>query len=430
MFGLPNQDHFSLLYALNTFTSEAQIKQMSKQMFKLLLKSTLPALATQQQACKRLGLLGLLLLSLSALSAASSPPAHQDLRHIKLGSPQSKATIQLELKPNEHSLLFYAQSKAKDEGLVVLEILGPKGELIYRYDEAADSVAGEHLQLGVFNLDELSFYLPLDPRFPLKPGPYSIKVKSESGQALKRAGAIVRSGAIQGKQFLDLSLWILSHNKTLHQPQHQKKYADQIRSQINRIIQPHGLQLGKVEVKLGTPAMIKAYSRLKTTDDDRIETDVCTQLAKGSDSYRQLNVGIVDAILPSPQDIANDTGENTGFALGLPGMLPLPDALWSCVLVAYDPEDEHQGGTLWHEASHLMGLSHTSEQDGLSFDPLTDTPECPAEDYDTDEDGLVDEEECVDLDATNYMFWQGNGKAMTRQQAWVLRRHPFFYPLP
>src|SRR5690606_14238474 len=32
--------------------------------------------------------------------------------------------------------------------------------------------------------------------------------------------------------------------------------------------------------------------------------------------------------------------------------------------------------TWLHEVGHFVGLEHTSEEDGVSFDPLADTPEC------------------------------------------------------
>lgn len=378
-------------------------------------------------------LLGLCLLGLagfSANTAASAPRQYADLRHITLNQANANPTFSLALKPNEHSMLVYAQAQQKNEKLTLLEITGPEGEVYHAYDPKEETLEGDHLQEAIENTGELSVYLPLSPKFPLKPGQYSLKFQTASGKKLKQVGAILRSGPLPSRQAIDMTFWFLSKNKALQAPSATQKYVQQVRSQVNQILSPHGLQMGKMTLKQGTPAMIQSYAKLQTRDDGKIESDICQDLAKRTEPFRQLNVAILDEIQRSPSEEAADAGENVGFALGMPGLLPLPDSRWSCVVIAYDPEDPHQGGTLWHESSHLMGLVHTTEEAGDGFDPLSDTPECPAETYDKDADGLVDSEECAQRDAANYMFWEGNGKQMTAEQAWVVKRHPLFYPLP
>lgn len=64
-----------------------------------------------------------------------------------------------------------------------------------------------------------------------------------------------------------------------------------------------------------------------------------------------------------------------------------------------------QGSTMAHELGHLLGLFHTTESEGKSFDPIADTPSCPAKEYDKNGDGLVSAEECVSVDGANLMFW-------------------------
>ena len=64
---------------------------------------------------------------------------------------------------------------------------------------------------------------------------------------------------------------------------------------------------------------------------------------------------------------------------------------------------------------------------------LEDTPECPANQYDGDDDGVVDQFECENVGGDNYMFWGSEGLTtdfvMSEDQAWALRRHPLFYPI-
>lgn len=377
-------------------------------------------------------LLGLLLLGLSGISArsaTSAPRQYADLRQVALNQHKANQTLTLELKANEHSLLFYAHAQSKTEKLTLLEITGPDDELLHGYDPKEDTLEGEHLQESIENAGELSVYLPISPQHTLEPGKYTLKVKTESGQTLKDAGAILRTGSLKGKQAIDMTFWLLSQNKALQSPLTYQKYVSDVRKQINQIIQPHGMQMGKINVKVGTPAMIQAYSKLQPNDEDKFDSNICQDLAQRTDGYRQLNVAILDQIMRTPSEIEADAAESVGFALGMPGLLPLPNSHWSCVVIAYDAKDPHQGGTLWHESSHLMGVVHTTEENGEGFDPLSDTPECPAAKFDKDKDGLVDSEECAQIDAANYMFWEGNGKGMTAQQAWVLKRHPLFYPV-
>lgn len=59
---------------------------------------------------------------------------------------------------------------------------------------------------------------------------------------------------------------------------------------------------------------------------------------------------------------------------------------------------------LAHEIGHFLGLFHTSETDGSSFEPLPDTDVCPFS-RDANGDGFVDADECRDLDGENIMFW-------------------------
>jgi hypothetical protein len=64
-----------------------------------------------------------------------------------------------------------------------------------------------------------------------------------------------------------------------------------------------------------------------------------------------------------------------------------------------------QGATIAHELGHLLGLFHTTESEGDFFDPISDTPECHASEYDKNHDGMVDADECASVDGTNLMFW-------------------------
>ncbi len=84
---------------------------------------------------------------------------------------------------------------------------------------------------------------------------------------------------------------------------------------------------------------------------------------------------------------------------------------------------------------HFLGLRHTSEPDGLTHDPLTDTPECPADrrTFQTLSGSLLlSVDDCVDLDGLNLMFSTPPTAAiphtlLSADQHTILRRHPLAY---
>ncbi|MBI4666242.1 MAG: hypothetical protein HY751_07530 [Nitrospinae bacterium] len=79
-----------------------------------------------------------------------------------------------------------------------------------------------------------------------------------------------------------------------------------------------------------------------------------------------------------------------------------------------------QGATMAHELGHFLGLFHPTESDGAQFDPISDTPECPASQYDSDHDGQVTAEECQQAGGDNLMFWAA--ASFTQEQVSGMQR--------
>lgn len=124
-----------------------------------------------------------------------------------------------------------------------------------------------------------------------------------------------------------------------------------------------------------------------------------------------INIFFVEDFLGEDRDIL-------GVAPAIPGSLGLVGNLNGVLInigihVSGTLNSQLLGETTAHEMGHFLGLFHTTERSGNEFDPLSDTPECPAS-QNTDDDGVVLVEECLEFDANNLMFWTaGSGVKQT-----------------
>ena len=110
------------------------------------------------------------------------------------------------------------------------------------------------------------------------------------------------------------------------------------------------------------------------------------------------------------EDYTGSWSNVLGNAAGIPGSMGIANA-WNGVLNSLNAhasgstlDAQLLGETAAHEMGHQLGLFHPTEQEGKSFDIISDTAECPNS-RDNDTNGEMSAEECDGYGAENVMFW-------------------------
>ena len=353
----------------------------------------------------------------------------ENIRIVDFGPLGGVAEVTITVDPSDVSVLFFARSVDPAEFVAITEIIGPDGEPLYVYNDfETGEITSEMFVEPLEQAGEIALFLPVAPQFDIEPGDYIVTVETE-GQPISQAAAIIRSGDVDGPQALDFNIWVVSTDQELLSSDFRLALANQLRESMDKTLNQHSLRTGRLNFFDATMSQKSMYAR---TDVDAIG-EICLTMSQMVGSSRALNLALIDELLTSPEDGGDEAEPLAGSAAGLPGTVLVDGSPISCAVVTREEsgEIEADAATFMHEGSHLMGLPHTTEQDGQLFDLFADTAECPLEEFDENDDGLVDQFECGALDGPNSMFWTDDGLTkdfvMTEDQAWYLRRHPLFY---
>ena len=364
----------------------------------------------------------------------SSPTARaseNDIRVVPLGDLGQSGEVTLTVAEGDVSLLFTAIAADPTDQIIVESIIGPDGESLYNLtDWERDEFESEMLTSSLFGDGEVVLYLPVAPQFDLQPGSYQITLSTVYGDPIPEAFAVFRTGDVDGPQAVDMNIWLVSEDQDVTSPEGQSTLSAIIRETVDKVLSQQGLRLGQLTFFEASDAQLETFAR--STEDDQAAS--CRALAELAGAGRALNVILIDELAPSPVADDVDVGDDLAGLSPSPGSILVPASGSSCVTVAWEThEDDFDdlGATIAHEGSHFLSLQHTSEEDGAVFDVLADTPECDADRYDDDGNDIVDQYECERADGSNYMFWGSEGLTtefvISKEQAWVLRRHPLFY---
>ncbi len=361
--------------------------------------------------------------------APTGPVSNDDLRRIDFGAfPGGVAELSFTIQPGDVSVHISAITDDPNEFVTLTSIIDPNGQALYALDFETFETASELFTVPVEDTGVVGLFLPPAPQFDLVPGDYRVVFETEAGGIANVVG-VIKTGNINLMQAIDFNVLLATADASLTQEAARAEMEAAMRTEVNLILNPHNMQLGKITFISATQAETEQYAQYINADE---LSPLCFAMANAVGTERSVNIALVDVLLDAD---GNDDG-TAGISTGLPDSIFLPESPRSCVAAAwqiYDTYPEHVANW-FHEGSHFMSLTHTTESDGLSFDIFLNTPECPYDQYDTNGDSEVDDFECdIVGGAKNYMSYSGVPEfapfEMSGDQAWTLRRQPWFYPV-
>lgn len=340
-----------------------------------------------------------------------------DITIIEFAELGSEAVIEIPIIDVDASFLLSLRTEGPDDFVVIESIVGPDG-----VDLGKET--GVDLGEGIIGDGELSVLMPASPAVELVPGDYAVSVASD-GEIVGATAIIKRAPA--ANQVIDVTIW-----NAATQIDDLAAAIAELEAVGAEVLNPHGLGIGELSVTTAPADIVGEYSQLELDSNDFIDSNqraLCAEMMAEFGATRTLHLVLVDAIV----DPSDDEGITEGNSTGIPGAILSPDAASSCVVMTagpdpFEPERDliARANVAWHEMGHFLGLFHTTEEDGQSFDIIDDTPECPVDEFDDDGNDIVTADECPDGDLM--MFYDSDALNITPDQAFVLAHHPLFRP--
>ena len=363
----------------------------------------------------------------------TSNSSFSDLQTQSLGPLGIDSVITMSVQPDDISKVFSARTLSKDDLIVMSRLTSPNGTVLYDINSSPEMSCtnNQYFSGSCGNEGEISLRFPANPNFPLIAGDYQIELYSIN-KPICDAVIITRTHNMAESlssimQAIDINIWSLSNSNSLVSPDKQTKAKQAIRQSIDSLLNQKNMRSGNINILSASDNDKLLFSN----KDDRDLSNICLATTSAVGASRSINVALVDEFY--------EYDENDESLSPVLGMSPIPgvpfadSSVHSCVVISLEEHNnnyQYIGSTIIHEASHFMGLSHTTESDGLSFDLLDDTPTCPATVYDTNNNNEVEHSECSTEDGQNFMFWQDTGHntlSISNHQAWIIRSHPLFY---
>lgn len=342
------------------------------------------------------------------------------LAPVSLPANQYSANVAVTV-PEDALGLTVAMNAGPADSFFLVRVLEPSGRKIYDVQDFGGSVLRPY---AMANAGSQVTLLPNTPLLNLTPGAYLFSWAGNGAVVTATPTVLVKrsANALLSAGTLDLNFVFVGHPTLTATTAQASPQFQAMVAAFADLAASAGIAVGEVD-----------YSDLGGDDATRyalLNDDQLGSLMRTSASLAdgRLTVYWVRAIRSGGMS----GGIVLGMSAGIPGS-PLrgtgsagvamslgdfPGAGWA-------PQNLAQ--TLFHEMGHWLGLFHVTERDGLSFDVLPDTAECPRAARDANADGVLTGAECLEHGGRNFMFWSKDHgldqSQISPNQKFVMLRH-------
>jgi hypothetical protein len=314
----------------------------------------------------------------------TQPVEHPDLtvetyEHVALDEE-----LVLKMEKGDISLLMAARSLSPEAVISLVEIKGPRGEIMYQFDPETGDFDSSLLKRPMQgNHGEVCVYLPQRNARALRPGEYRFSFASQDHNPLQEIQVILRSDRIVDHQQMDTNIWLALREAHFADPVFLADFQKQIREALNQHLLPVNLSAGRVELLQPAPDELDSFA---TVNIDTELADCSYMIAESASNGRALHIGLVEQLTTGEAD---RIAYVNAISSGSPGMILSPVSPHACILVAWP---------FFKENIHALADAIIQQMivfSGIETDPPEpDSPIPPR---------------------------------LTHDIAWCLRRHPLFY---
>jgi hypothetical protein len=305
---------------------------------------------------------------------------------------------------------------------------GVEAEVLFERDQLSASPEGPKNPIAQgHHVNPLTVWVPNSLRVAAEARAYELEVESSQPGAVRVTTLARPTTGLQ----LDLNLYYVGAADLLPEGARGPEVLQLALDEVDRIFEPTGIFIGDVRQVL-VPGALPARG------SDAAQGEVSAGFARLVTQYQvlpelpellRLSAGAANSAIDVffVADIATAGGADVGgISAGTPLAFGMHGGPGSGIVIAADMfvtqnRAAQLGRTLAHELGHALGLFHTTETNGLVFDPLDDTSSCPIT-QDRDHSGTLDATECAAYSGDNLMFPTSDaGDHLTEEQGEVLR---------
>jgi hypothetical protein len=302
-------------------------------------------------------------------------------------------------------------------------------QVLFALDDVANEPDGPDNPIAQGNhVNPLTVWIPNGPRVTAEPRAYKLEVQSAHAGSVR----ITSMARTERGTRLDLNLYFVGAAELQPEGTRGPPLLEAALEEVERIYEPADIFIGEVR-QLDVPGALP--KRGSAAEQNQVAMGFARlisqyQVLPELPELLRLSAGAANTALDVffVSDIESTSGADVGgITAGTPLAFGMHGGPGSGIVIASDMyvlpgHAKELGHVLAHELGHALGLFHTTETNGVVFDPLPDTPSCPLS-QDENHDGSLDAAECAAHGGDNLMFPTSDaGDTLSADQRDVLRQ--------